>query len=125
MTQIDLTQNLSGRKILKFPHCVFPIRLPRSVIKQIILTILSFHLEGESRPLFYTTRFGKRKRNTISSPPPKPFSAAGPYSIQDGHIDDLMKDTFGEGRQRPVHSWDWAFDNDEDRIQQGTKGSEI
>ena len=114
---MDFTQNLS----------VFPIKLPRSVIKQIVLTILSFHLEGESRPLFYTTRFGKRKRNTISSPPPKPFSAAGPYSIQDGRgrIDELMKDTFGEGRQRPVHSWDWAFDNDEDRIQQGTKGSEI
>ena len=31
MTKIDFTQILSGRNILKFPHCVFPIRLPRSV----------------------------------------------------------------------------------------------
>ena len=103
--------------------------MPRSVIKRMMLTALSlsFYLEGETRPLFYTTRFGKRKRNTISSPLPKPsqsFTAAGPFSRQGGRssIDDLMKDTFGEGRQRPVHSWDWAFDN-EDRIQQGT-GSE-
>ena len=28
MTKLDFTSNLSGRKILKFPHCVFPIRLP-------------------------------------------------------------------------------------------------
>ena len=31
LTQIDFTQNLSGRAILKFQHSVFPIRLPRSV----------------------------------------------------------------------------------------------
>ena len=27
-------QSLSGRQTLKFPHCVFPIRLPRSVVQQ-------------------------------------------------------------------------------------------
>ena len=31
MTKIDFTYIMSGRKILKFPNCVFPIRLPRSV----------------------------------------------------------------------------------------------
>ena len=31
MTKIDFTQDLRGRKIQEFPHCVFPIRLPRSV----------------------------------------------------------------------------------------------
>ena len=31
MTKIDFTQNLSGRKILQFSHCVFRIKLPRSV----------------------------------------------------------------------------------------------
>ena len=31
MTRIDFTQNLKGRKILKFPYYVFSIRLSRSV----------------------------------------------------------------------------------------------
>ena len=31
MTNVNFTLNLSGRKFLKFPHCVFPIRIPRSV----------------------------------------------------------------------------------------------
>ena len=35
MTNIDFTYNLSGRKILKFPHCAFPIRLPKSVIHSV------------------------------------------------------------------------------------------
>ena len=34
MTKIVFTQNLSGRKILKFPHFVVPIRLPRSVLSK-------------------------------------------------------------------------------------------
>ena len=33
---------MSGRKILKFPHCVFPIRLPRSVgIKSLLFGLTS------------------------------------------------------------------------------------
>ena len=32
MTKIDFTLNLSGRKILKFSHCLFSIMLPRSVL---------------------------------------------------------------------------------------------
>ena len=31
MIKINFTQNMSGRKMLTFPHCVFPIRLPQSV----------------------------------------------------------------------------------------------
>ena len=31
LTQIDYTQNESGRNNLKFQHCVFPMRLPMSV----------------------------------------------------------------------------------------------
>ena len=45
MTKMDFMLNLSDRKILKFPHCVFPIRLPRSVFKRFHtqLAFYTFH----------------------------------------------------------------------------------
>ena len=50
--------NLSDRKILKFPHCVFPIRLPRSVFKRFHtqLAFYTFHQVDsiDAWPLFDT-----------------------------------------------------------------------
>ena len=51
MTKIDSTKNLSGRKVLEFPHCMFLIRLPRSIFcrngkkKQKIQIIFKFFSE--------------------------------------------------------------------------------
>ena len=52
ITKIDFTQNLSGRKVLEFRHCMFPIRLPRSVFCQIekkkLKLFLNFSVKREN-----------------------------------------------------------------------------
>ena len=62
MTRIDLTQNLSDRKILKFPHCVFPIRLARSICLAILIFVVILR-EIEGKMCAYLTKSGYKAFN--------------------------------------------------------------
>ena len=69
MAKIVFPLNLSGKKFLKFPHYVFPIRLPRSVLQKVnnfVAGIAGSTGTGYSLPGSTSTGFGGNSNKEAS-----------------------------------------------------------